>query len=119
MNLEKASIHHRNLVLSFATCFVFAQAIGAKSGKDYGELTLLLSIIVISLFLWHSISAFFLGKNLEKNKFLWAVTGFMSPFLIFIPSAFLIVSANKAFKANNWKVKFYGGAVRQEEQSNA
>lgn len=112
MNLELASYHHRNIVHSFSCIFVFSQLAGLSPGKENSAIV---TAIAFALFAWHAIHIFMLGKHLEKNKVIWAFAGITSPCL-FISTALVMVSANKIFKTNSWKVGFFGGAVRQEKK---
>lgn len=107
MNLEKASKNHRDIVISFACLLIFAKIAGISPGKENSAIV---TGIAFAFFIWHGVSIFLLGKNLNKNKIIWAVIGIVTPVLAFIPSAVAIISSNKVFKANTWKVKFYGGA---------
>ncbi len=109
MNLESASAQHRNVVISFAILLCFAMATGIGSGNEPG---LLVVAVAWGLFIYHGVSVFLLSKCLDKNKFAWVVAAIITPMLFFIPSAVLIVSSNKIFKANGWKVRFYGGAYK-------
>lgn len=107
MNLEKASVQHRNVVISFVSLLSFAMA------NDMGSKTDFSPIVVASawgLIIYHSISVFLLAKYLEKSKILWCIAAILSPILLFIPTFVLSISSNRVFKANGWKVKFYGGA---------
>ena len=113
MNLEKASKNHLAIVSSFACLLVFAKLAGIAPNKENSAIV---TIVAFAFFIWHGISIFFLAKNLDKNKFFWAALAIFSPTLLFIPSVVAIVSANKIFKKNGWKVKFYGGATPKEQQ---
>jgi hypothetical protein len=106
MNLSNASKHHRNIVISFAVFFIFAFFFR----KALKEASLTMMVAGQGFFLFQIISFFLLAKALDKNKILWIVSAVLSPYLIFIPAVLLLVSANKSFKANGWKVSFFGGA---------
>jgi hypothetical protein len=110
MNLQNASKHHRNIVSSLAGLFCFAYIAGIEPGKTNNSIVV---AIVIFVFIFQIISFFLLAKALDKNKILWTVSSILGPYLIFVPYLFLIFSANKVFKTNGWKVKFYGGAVKK------
>lgn len=107
MNLEKASTQHRNVVLSFSALLTFSIANGVGSKEPQEAIVI---AIIWGLFIYHGVSVFLLGKHLDKNKILWTASAIASPFLIFIPTVALIISANNTFKSFGWNVKFYGGA---------
>ena len=115
MNLQKAAKHHRNIIVSFLGIFAFVFFVG--NGIEYDEygnatdINLGFALAGFSIFLFQVVSFVLLAKELDKNRFLWGITSFLSPYLFFIPFLVLILSANKTFKANGWKVRFLGGAA--------
>ncbi len=112
MNLAEASKYHQNMVTSFASIFAILNVFGGLSDETQKSVIGWLFFVVLCILcVWHGVSIFKLGKSLGKNKVIWVVTSFVTPFFFFIPSALLMISANKTFKANGWKVRFYGGAV--------
>ncbi|MDD3603646.1 MAG: hypothetical protein PHD86_00470 [Kiritimatiellae bacterium] len=115
MNLKNASTHHRNIVMSFAALFAFAYFAGIRAGKEYNPAVI---AVVFSFFLFQIVSFCLLARELDKNRILWTIAAILSPYLLFIPFLVLIISANKVFKANGWKVKYYGGAVYINTLSN-
>lgn len=116
MNLEKASTQHRNVVLSFAALLTFSMANGVGSKENQEPIVI---AIIWGLFIYHGVSIFLLGKHLDKNKVLWTISAILSPFLIFIPTVALIISANKTLKSSGWNVKFYGGAENSSNKTSA
>ena len=80
MNLEAASLQHRNVVISFAALLSFAMGSGIGSSEEQGPIVLA-TFWVLTIF--HGVSVFRLIRFSEPHKYAWAIFAFFSVALFF------------------------------------
>jgi hypothetical protein len=108
MDLEQASIYHRNIIL-----LVLVYLIAFFGLSRF--FPLLAQAVIVATWVANIYYGYKLAAALGKQRWLWAALGAVGPLIMWIPHLLLLNSANKAFKREGMKIGFLGGARKAQQ----